>query len=102
MTEAGRRAEPLLGRRALPRLGGDLVPVSSRDGPLVTQSPWLDVLGLWRLPGALPHTCIPPATTWMDPWLLPDAGCQLKLLNKAFAKSVPCSNPFNGSLLPTE
>lgn len=102
LTEAQRRAIPLLERRGPPRLEGDFVTVSSRDGPLFTQSPWLDGLGLWQIPGALPHTCIPPTTTWMDPWLLPDSVCQPKLRNETFAKSVPCSNTFSGSLLPTE
>lgn len=68
------------------------------------KSPWLGLLGLWQLPGALPHPCLtpatPPTTTWMDPWLLPDHGCQLKLLNEAFAKPVPCFDTFRGSRWP--
>lgn len=40
----------------------------------------------------LPHICTPPTATWRDRWLLPGLGCQLKLLNKAFAKSTPCSS----------
>lgn len=93
----------LLERRAPPRLEGGFVGVSSRDGPsCLPQSPWLDLLRLWQLPIAPPHTCPPPTATWMDPWRLPDLGCQLKLLSEAFAKSVPCSNTFRGSLWPTE
>lgn len=41
---------------------------------------------------ALPHICTPPAATWQDRRLLPGLGCQGKLLNKAFAKSTPCSS----------
>lgn len=40
----------------------------------------------------LPHICTPPTATWRDRWLLPGLGCQLKLLNKVFAKSTPCSS----------
>lgn len=96
----------LLGRRAPPRVEGGFVRVSPRHGPWrLPQNPWLDLLGLRQLPGSappLPHTCAPPATTWMAPWLLPSLGCQLKLLNEAFAKPVPCSNTFSGSLWPVE
>lgn len=70
------------GEESPSRLEGGFVRASSRDGPLcLPQSP--------ALPS--PHICTPTAT-WRDRWLLPSLGCQFKLLNKAFAKSTPCSS----------
>lgn len=72
-----------LERRAPPGWKGGFVRVSSRDGPLcLPQSP--------ALPS--PHICTPPTATCGDLWLRPSLGCQFKLLNKAFAKSTPCSS----------
>lgn len=83
---------------------------------LCKSHPGLDPCALLRAPGWICWGCgsaLEPCPTLAShlqflhchlhgPWLLPDPGCQLKLLNEAFAKSVPCSNTFNGSLLPVE
>lgn len=69
---------PLLESRASPRLEGDFAESHSEAG-LAGPAGAPGVSGILVLPS--PHTCIPPTPTWMEPWLLLNPGCQLKLLS---------------------
>lgn len=66
------------------QVGRGLVRVSSSEGPLcLTQSPWLGLLGLWQLLGALPHPCLTPALLQLPPGRTPGS-CQIMAANLNF------------------
>lgn len=70
------------------------VRVSCRDGPLCrTSKPWLNLLGPWQFPGALPHPCLTPALLQLPPGWTPGS-CPVLTANLNYpTRLLPSQSP---------